>query len=94
MKKQFYFCGKIDVNILKNHSSEKAFFISYDYNGFGKYRMLWIPKSICKFGDKPNEFGWISVCIPRWFFVKNNLEYARFDEIRWNCNDEPFQVEM
>lgn len=92
MKK--YYAGYMDTRILENHSSAKAFYISYDYNGFGKYRPVWIPKSICKF-DEPNEFGNLKVYIPQWWFRNNPaLDYKRFSDIIWCGNGEQLIVNM
>jgi hypothetical protein len=89
-----YFAGYISKEALDNHSTEKAFYTHYNSNGFGKGKPVWIPKSICKFGE-PNEFGNMKVFIPQWFFSKNpTIDYKRFLDIRWCCNGEPFMVEM
>ena len=97
MAKKIYYCGKIGDEILKNHSTEKAFFVGYDVSGFGKAKMVWIPKSICKFRkpcEDAKELGWTEVCIPQWFFNKNQVDHRRFVEVNWNCNGDPFMVEM
>lgn len=89
-----YYVGYIGKKILENHSTEKAFYTDYNLDGFGKCKPVWIPKSICKFGE-PNEFGNMKVYIPQWWFINNpTIDHRRFMDISWCCNGEPFMVEM
>lgn len=80
---KLYYAGMIGEKILRNHSTEKAFYSAYDSNGFGKGKPVWIPKSICKFSE-PNECGWVEVYIPQWWFMKNPaLDFRRLRDIEW-----------
>lgn len=82
---KLYYVGMITEKYLNDHSTNKAFYSSYDDGRWKNDRndRVWFPKSICKFGE-PNDVGWVKVCIPLWFFQKNNIEYQRCVDIQWN----------
>lgn len=92
MKK--YYCAKIDATIFNYQSTNKAFFLDYDVNGFGKCRDLWIPKSICIIGTEPDENNYITLCIPMWFMIKNNIDYKRVTSVIWNYFPDELIKEM
>lgn len=79
-----YYAGIINAKILDAHSTAKAFYTEYDRGNWasGHNSMVWIPKSICQFGE-PNEFGNLVVRVPAWFFNRNSLEYRRCIDIQW-----------
>lgn len=84
-----YFKGMIHSDTIKNHQTEKAFYVDIDDGRWGSRRNkhMWIPKSICKIGD-PNEVGWCEILVPAWFFKKNRVEYQRVLDISWNSIEE------
>lgn len=84
-----YYIGMITKKYLEDHSTDKAFYSDYDDGRWTSERnkVKWFPKSICKFGEQ-NDIGWMEVCIPEWFFRKNQIEYRRCLDIQWKGLEE------
>lgn len=82
---KMYYTGMITEKYFEDHSTNRAFYSCYDDGRWISERNdhVWFPKSICKFG-KPNDIGWLEVCIPVWFFQKNNIDHRRCIDIQWN----------
>lgn len=79
-----YLTGRVHVDTIKKHSTEKAFYVTIDDGRTGSERNghLWLPKSKCEISD-PNECGWCDILVPVWLFTNNRVDYHRVMEINW-----------
>lgn len=79
-----YLSGRIHINTIRNHETEKAFYVTIDDGRHSSDRNghMWLPKSRCVISD-PNELGWCDILVPLWLFVNNRIDYNRVCEITW-----------
>lgn len=79
-----YLTGRIHIDTIRDHSTEKAFYVTIDdgrtlSDGNGH---MWLPKSRCEISE-PNDIGWCDILVPVWLFTNNRIDYHRVMEISW-----------
>lgn len=79
-----YLTGKIHSDTIRDHSTEKAFYVTIDDGRYksDKNGVMWIPKSRCEVSE-PNDIGWCDILVPVWLFTSNRIDYHRVLEINW-----------